>query len=442
MRTDAGRIDRRTLLKLMGTAGASATVVSACGTGLDRSVSAQGLTGGKFEKSVPLATAGPGGNKNWLPGDAVKFLPPQEIPTRGEAADALAELGKDKLLTLYRRMQASRKWETAMKDLFLSGKDGLYGAFHTYVGEEAVAVGTVAALNDDDYIASTHRGHGHLIAKDGDLNKMSAEIFFKESGYNKGYGGSMHITDMSKGIMGMNGIVGASYYMAAGAALRARVRGTKQVAVAYFGDGAAASPYYFSAIRSCANYNVPVIFVNENNLQYMNVPMAFTAPTKYISEYTKGLDIPHYLVDGNDLSAVFYATKQAVEHARTKGAPSMIEAITYRWYDHAGFAGGKVGQDGAMALPYRTDDEVKQWMSRDPILRYKQWLLAKSLVTEADLAGIDSQTQTAVDASVEFARKSADPDPEAGVLNTHAQGAVAATQFYNRKGLATAARTT
>ena len=122
---------------------------------------------------------------------------------------------------MYELMSASRKWETAMKDLFLGAKDGLYGAFHTYVGEEAIAVGVIGALNDDDYIASTHRGHGHLIAKGGDLNKMSAEIFFKETGYNKGYGGSMHITDMSKGIMGMNGIVGASYYMAAGAALRA-----------------------------------------------------------------------------------------------------------------------------------------------------------------------------------------------------------------------------
>ena len=122
---------------------------------------------------------------------------------------------------LYGLMSASRKWETTMKDLFVSGKDGLYGAFHTYVGEEAVAVGVMSELNDDDYIASTHRGHGHLIAKGGDLNKMSAEIFFKKTGYNQGYGGSMHITDMSKGIMGMNGIVGASFYMAAGAAMRA-----------------------------------------------------------------------------------------------------------------------------------------------------------------------------------------------------------------------------
>jgi TPP-dependent pyruvate/acetoin dehydrogenase alpha subunit len=430
-------IDRRTLLKLMGTAGATATVVSACGTPFDGSVSAQGLTGGKFDKSINLATAGPGGNKNWKAGDSVNFLPPLEIPTRGTASDTLAGLPKEKLLHMYGLMNASRKWETTMKDLFLAGKDGLYGQFHTYVGEEAIAVGVMSVLNDDDYIASTHRGHGHLIAKGGDLNKMSAEIFFKETGYNKGYGGSMHITDMAKGIMGMNGIVGASYYMAAGAALRAMARGTKQVSVAFFGDGASASPYYFSAIRSCANTKAPVIFVNENNLQYMGVPMAFTVPTKYISEYTKGLDIPHHLVDGNDLSAVHAATKEAVEWARAGKGPSMIEGITYRWYDHSGFAGGKVGQDGAMGLPYRTDDEVKQWISRDPIQRYKKWLLAKGSATEAELSKIEADTQAAVDASVEFARKSALPDPTAGVLNTYAKGAVEATQFFNRKGIAT-----
>lgn len=305
------------------------------------------------------------------------------------------------------------------------------------MGEEAIAVGVTGALNDDDYIASTHRGHGHLIAKGGDLNKMTAEIFFKETGYNKGYGGSMHITDMSKGIMGMNGIVGASYYMAAGAALRGMVRGTRQVGVAFFGDGASASPYYFSAVRSCANHKVPVIFVNENNFQYMGVPMAETVPTKYISEYTKGLDIPHHLVDGNDLTAVYAATQAAVEHARAGNGPSMIEAITYRWYDHSGFAGGRVAQDGAMGLPYRTDEEVQQWMSRDPITRYRSWLLAKGLASESELSAIESSTQAAVDASIAFARQSPDPNPEAGVLNTYANSAVEATQFYNRRGLAT-----
>jgi TPP-dependent pyruvate/acetoin dehydrogenase alpha subunit len=436
MAAHANRIDRRTLLKLMGSAGATAAAVSACSSPFGEPVSAAGLPGGKFEKNVTLATAGPGGNPNWEPGDAIKFLPPQEIPQRGPASTLLASLPKARLLHFYDRMSTSRKWETAMKDLFLGARDGLYGSFHTYVGEEAIAVGVIGALNDDDYIASTHRGHGHLIAKGGDLNKMSAEIFFKESGYNKGYGGSMHITDMAKGIMGMNGIVGASYYMAAGAAMRSKVRGKNQVAVAFFGDGASASPYYFSAIRSCTNLKVPVIFVNENNFQYMGVPMACTVPTKYISEYTKGLDIPHYLVDGNDLSAVYAATREAVEWGRAGKGPTMIEAVTYRWYDHAGFAGGRPQQDGAMGLPYRSDDEVKQWMTRDPIVRYTSWLIGKGLVTPDELERIDAGAQAAVDASIAFARGSADPDPQAGLLNTYARGAADATQFYNRKGLA------
>lgn len=437
MSEQTAKVDRRTLLKLLGTAGASAAVVSACRSPFSTaSAASPGVTGARWDKSIPLATAGPGGNPNWQLGDSVKFLPPEKMPTSGKAADTLASLPKAKLLNVYELMNASRKWETTMKDVFVGGKENVYGAFHAYVGEEAIANGVMAALNNDDYIASTHRGHGHLIAKGGDLNKMAAEIFFRETGYNKGYGGSMHITDMSRGIMGMNGIVGASYYMAAGAALRGMVRGTKQVAVAFYGDGAANSPYYFSAVRSCANHKVPVIYVNENNFTYMGIPMALHAPTKYISEYTKGLDIPHHLVDGNDVAAVYAAAKEAVEWARAGKGPSMIEALTYRWYDHAGFAGARASVDAAWRLPYRSDEEVRQWMSRDPIARYKTWLLEKKLATADELAKIEADTQAAVDRSITFARESKKPDPEGGVQNTHAAGAARATQFFNRSGLA------
>ncbi|MBI1789517.1 MAG: thiamine pyrophosphate-dependent dehydrogenase E1 component subunit alpha [Acidobacteria bacterium] len=439
MSEQKGRIDRRKLLQIVGSAGATGVVFSGCG-GSSQTASAHsggGLTGGKWEKTVALATAGPGGNPNWQPGDAVKFLPSEKIPTSGKASGLLASLPKDKLLTIYQRMNLSRKWETTMKDLFVAGKDRLYGAFHTYVGEEAIACGVMGALQEDDCIASTHRGHGHLIAKGGDLNKMSAEIFFKETGYNKGYGGSMHITDMSKGIMGMNGIVGASFYLAAGAAIRGRIRGTKQVAVAFCGDGAAASPYYFSAIRSCTNYKIPVIFVVENNFQYMGIPMAAVVPTKYICEYTKGLGIPHFLVDGNDVTAVYAATKEAVDGARAGNGPSLIEGLTYRWYDHSGFAGARPGVDGASGLPYRSDEEVRLWMSRDPIARFKAWLLAKKLATGSELAKIEADARAAVDASIAFARQSKDPDPQAGVLNTYAAGSVPATQFFQRSEPAT-----
>ncbi len=437
------KVDRRSLMKIMGAAGATGVVMSGCSSSHGRTGGSEltgDLTGGRWDRSIAVASAGPGGNPDWQRGDAVKFLPPERIPTRGKASSVLAALPKDQLLTIYQRMTASRKWETAMKDLFVGGKDGLYGSFHTYIGEEAIACGVMAALNDDDYIASTHRGHGHLIAKGGDLNKMAAEIFFKETGYNKGYGGSMHITDMAKGIMGMNGIVGASYYLAAGAAIRGMVRGTKQVGVAFFGDGAANSPYYFSAIRSCANYKIPTIFVNENNFQYMGVPMATVVPTRYISDYTRGLGIPHHVVDGNDVSAVYAATKESVDWARAGNGPSMIEGITYRWYDHSGFAGGRVGADGAMGLPYRSDEEVKQWMSRDPIARYKGWLLEKGLATAGELSGIEAGMDKAVQASIEFARQSKDPEPGAGVWNTSASGPMPATQFFNRSGLANSAK--
>ena len=436
MSIEHARIDRRGLLKMLGALGATATAAG-CNVSLGGDVSAQSLSGSKFDKTVALASEGPGGNPQWKAGDSLKFLPPQEIPTRGKAADLVGALPKEKLLGMYEKLNASRRWETVMKDLFLGGKDGLYGYFHSYCGEEAVAVGTIAALAEDDYIASTHRGHGHLIAKGGDLNKMSAEIFFRQAGYNQGYGGSMHIVDMAKGIMGSNGIVGASFYMAAGAAIHGKVRGTKQVGVAFFGDGASASPYYFSAARSCTNYKLPVLFVLENNFQWTGVPMALTVPTKYVSDYTKGLGIPHHTIDGNDVTAVYAAAKEAVEWARAGNGPSVIEAMTFRWYDHSGFSGGKVSQDGAMGLPYRTDDEVKQWISRDPIGRFRGWLLAKGLAQEAELVKIEKDTQAAVDASIEFARNSPEPDPERGVWNAHASGPVPATQFFNRKGLAT-----
>jgi pyruvate dehydrogenase E1 component alpha subunit len=363
----------------------------------------------------------------------MKFLPPAKIPL-GLATQQLSQLPKDKLLKMYAQMQRIRRWETKFKDLFVGGEDGLYGSFHTYIGEEAIAVGVMGSLNDEDYIASTHRGHGHLIAKGGDLNKMSAEIFFKETGYNKGYGGSMHITDMSKGILGMNGIVGAGPYLASGAALASQVRGTKQVAVCFQGDGASNSPYFFSAVRSAVNYKLPVIFVIENNFQMIGVAMSTVTPTKYVSDYVKGLGLPTRAIDGNDIAAVHSVTAEAVARARAGEGPSVIEAITFRWMDHSGFAGAKVGIDGAAGLPYRSNEEIQAWMSRDPILRYKNLMLEMSLVSAGDLLAIDASTQKEVDDSITFARSGKSPDPATTALNVYASGKVAASQFFNRQG--------
>lgn len=400
---DVKRMDRRTFLKVLATAGAGAAFVS---------------------MAQPAAM-----------GEAAYLIPPQvsnmAVGVSGKPGDVLAAQPKEKLASIYSSMLKSRKWETAMKDLFVGGKDGLYGSFHIYIGEEGIASGVMGALNKDDYIASTHRGHGHLIAKGGDLNKMSAEIFHRQTGYNKGFGGSMHITDMSLGILGMNGIVGAAWYPAAGAAYAAKVRGTKQVAVGFGGDGASNSVYFFSAVRNAYNYGLPAIFVIENNYWQISIPMISNVIGGQASTYTKGLPVPSMTVDGNDVAAVFAATKEAVDRARAGGGPSVIEAMTYRWYDHSGFAGAKTGVDGAFGLPYRSDAEVKMWMERDPIKRMKDFLIDRKLFTADELTGLESAAQKAVDDSIDFARKSTPAKPEDGVQNVYAKGTVAPTQFLN-----------
>lgn len=423
------KIDRRAFLKILGAAGATAAVMSLYAPIAFGQAPGPGYLPDPNGQTLTLAKTGPGGNPDYVPADDLKFVPPEKI-TPGKAADLLASLPKDKLLTIYQRMVTSRKWETTIKDLFIGGKDGLYGAFHIYIGEEAVANGVMAALNDDDFIVSTHRGHGHLIAKGGNLNKMTGEIFFKDTGYNLGFGGSMHMVEVAKGILGMNGIVGASHYIAAGAAYSALVRKTKQVAVAFGGDGSSNSVYYFSAVRSALTYKLPAIFVIENNFQEQGMPMATVVPTKTIADYTKGLGVPSYTLDGNDVASVYATTKDAVDRARSGGGPTVIECQTFRWYDHAGVAGAKVGVDGAFGLPYRSDDAVRAWMARDPIVRYKTFLLEKNLVADSDLAKIDTDAQAAVDASVAFARSSPDPKPADALKNVYATGSVAPTQFF------------
>lgn len=398
-----GKMDRRTFLKTLGAAGAAATVMSAM--------------------------------QPAMIGEASFFNPPTAPgvapAVSGKPGDILAALSKEKLTTMYTRMVRSRKWETTMKDLFVGGKDNLYGAFHCYIGEEAISNGVCGALNNDDYIVSTHRGHGHLIAKGGDLNKMSAEIFFRQGGYNKGFGGSMHITDLSLGILGMNGIVGASWYPAAGAAYAAKVRGTKQVAVAFGGDGASNSPYFFSAVRNAVNYKLPAIFVVENNFWQISIPMISNVIGGNASTYAKGLPMSSLTVDGNDIAQVYAAAQEAADRARAGFGPTLIEAMTYRWYDHAGFAGAKVGADGAFGLAYRPDSEVTSWMQRDPLPRFKAFLIDRKLFTDVELTAIETAAQKAVDDSVTFARNSPAPAEQDGLLNVYSKGSVAPTQFLN-----------
>ena len=425
-------VDRRSFLKILGAAGATAAMVSACQPAQTPvPPTAVPATKAPVPPTAVPATAVPPTKAPVAP-TAVPVVVAPTKPAVTSDEDLLAAVPKATLMDIYTRMVRSRKWETTMKDLIVGGKEGLYGSFHCYVGEEAIACTICVMLNKDDFITSTHRGHGHLIGKGGDLNKMSAEIFFRQGGYNKGFGGSMHITDLSLGILGMNGIVGASWYPAAGAAYGIKLRGTKQVAVAFGGEGASNSPYFFSAVRNATNYKLPVVFVIENNMYQISIPAKSNIVTGNVSSYAKGLGIPCTTVDGNSVAALYGTMKKAVDLARSGGGPSVVEGMTYRWYDHSGFAKAKVGEDGAFGLPYRTDAELKSWMARDPIPAYAKFLIDRKFATADELAKIGTDVQKLVDGSVEFARSSPKVNEKDGLKNVYAvDGQIAPNQFLN-----------
>lgn len=341
----------------------------------------------------------------------------------------LDEVPPEKLKDMYSLMLKSRWWEEGMKEVFLAGQDGMYGAFHISVGEEASSVGVIAALNEDDYIASNHRGHSHLIAKGGDINKMSAELFFRETGYNKGFGGSMHITDASKGILGMNGIIGPQYLFAAGAAYSAKVRGTGQVAVAFGGDGSVNNGWYYSGLRNAALYKLPMIAVVENNGYQMSMPQARTNSLINLHNFGAGLEIAHESVNGMDVMAVFAVARRAVERARAGEGPTLIETKTYRYYDHSGLAGAKPGVLGAFGLPYRSDAEVRAWIAEDPIPKLRRQLVMNEIMTEAEADEIETGVKALVAESIELARAAPSPQQEAALSHVFAGMNVSPSQF-------------
>jgi pyruvate dehydrogenase E1 component alpha subunit len=292
-------------------------------------------------------------------------------------------------------------------------------------------------LNDDDYTFATHRSQGAAVAKGLDLNKVAAELLFRADGQNKGYGGTMHIADPSKGFLGANGIVGGGWHLAAGAAWAGVVRGDKRVAVTFAGDGAANSPYFFNTVRNAVLYKIPAIFVIENNQYNGDIAYRDCSPVENLADYVFGLKVPAFTIDGNDVASVYATAKEAVDRARAGGGPTVIEGVTYRWYDHRNFAGTKAGVDAAWGLPYRSDLELKQWMAKDPIPRFRQFLIEKKLATESELAAIEAAHKPKIEAAFEFARNSPLVKPEMGLKNLYNDRDLIATQFFNRKGLAT-----
>ncbi len=331
-------------------------------------------------------------------------------------------LSAEQLAAMYTDMLKIRLWESKVKDLILMG--GFRGVAHLYVGEEAIAVGVCRALRKDDYIASTHRGHGHLIAKGGDLGLMLAEITHKATGSCKGYGGSMHITDMSLGILGMNGIVGSSHLMAAGAAYGIRVKDTDQVAVSFGGDGSLQNSFFSSGANAAAAWKLPWIGIIENNGYQIWVRATDVYGIADLARRADGFGIEGRVVDGNDVLAVYNAAKHAVEKARAGDGPTIIECKTYRWYDHYGVRGAKIGVDGAFGLGYRSDAELREWMARDPIARFRAFLVSEKVLTEQQADEIAAEVRKAVEDAAGFADAQPVPEPEDGLLNVFAEGSV------------------
>jgi pyruvate dehydrogenase E1 component alpha subunit len=307
------------------------------------------------------------------------------------------------LILMFERMLKIRHFEERVKNLFAAGE--LPGFVHLYLGQEAVAAGACAALRDDDYITSTHRGHGHIIAKGGDVKRMMAELYAKATGYNKGKGGSLHIADPTLGILGANGIVGAGIPIATGAALSAKLRKTDQVTICFFGDGAANQGTFHEAINLASAFDLPIVYVCENNLYAVGTRQSQVRKIEDIADRGTAYGMPGLAIDGNNVIAVHEATKEAVDRARAGEGPTLIECKTYRWRTH--FEGEPD--------TYRPPEEVKAWMKREPIAPYRRQLIESGVLSEAEAQEIESAVLREIDEAVEFGRSSPSPKPESAL---------------------------
>jgi len=314
-------------------------------------------------------------------------------------------LKKEKTIELYRKMLEIRYFEEKVYDLY--GENLVPGTIHLYAGQEAVAVGVCANLREDDYITSTHRGHGHCIAKGAQLNRVMAEILGKKTGYCKGKGGSMHIADFSIGMLGATAVVGAGLPIAAGAGLSIKLKKTDQVVVCFFGDGASNQGTFHEAINMASIWNLPVLFVCENNLYAMGTHQTRVMAIENIADRAAAYGIPGVAVDGNDVLAVYEAAHEAVDRARKGEGPTLIECKTYRHKGHSRF-------DPAT---YRPKEEVGEWMKRDPIVQFKVRLLEMKTLTEEETNKIEQEVAAAVEDAVKFATESPYPAPEEAVEN-------------------------
>ena len=301
---------------------------------------------------------------------------------------------------LYRTLYTIRVFETECIKLYRQGL--IIGYFHPYLGEEAIATGVCAALRKDDYIVSTHRGHGHCIARGGELKKMVAEVLGREAGYCRGRGGSMHIADVNIGNIGANGIVGGGIPIGVGAGLGISIRGTDQVAVIFFSDGACNNGVFAESLNLAAIWDLPVIFLLENNQYAVSSPIEEMSRITDLYRRAEGYGVPAFPADGNDVLAVYEKTKEAIEACRKGKGPVMIEAKTYRH-------GGHHVNDPGLYMP---KDRLEYYKSKDPVDIGRKYLLEKTKCTEQETAAIEQQARQAMEEAIEFAKNSPEPSVE------------------------------
>jgi pyruvate dehydrogenase E1 component alpha subunit len=319
------------------------------------------------------------------------------------------QLDKQLLLEMYHQMKRIRCFEEMAAELYKRGT--VVGLLHLCIGQEAVAAGACLALDKDDYITCTHRGHGQLLAKDGDMKRLLAELCGRVTGYCRGKGGSIHIADLSRGVLGATGVVGAGIGIATGAALSAMKRKSGQVTLCFFGDGAANQGLFMEVANMAALWQLPVVYLCENNGfgEYTRYEEA-TVTSKPTGARAAAFGIPASEVDGNDVVAVYQEVKAAVERARSGGGPAFIEAHTYRLVGH------HMGDVG-FARRYRTSQELEERWKHEPIGRFHRWLLENERCSRAELDEIDNQVEVEVEQAVDFVSDS--PWPETDEIMEH-----------------------
>ncbi len=315
-------------------------------------------------------------------------------------AEQVPELSASQLRGMLSTMYRIRAFEEKVDELFMRGE--VHGTTHLSIGEEATAVGAIAALRSDDYITSTHRGHGHCIAKGADLNLMEAELLGKETGYCRGRGGSMHIADVETGNIGANGVVGGGIPIATGVAVSLKMQELDRICLCFFGDGASNEGTFHESLNLAAIWDLPVVFLCENNQYGMSMSTRRSMRNETIAQRAMGYGIPGEVVDGNDIFAVYAAVSQAVQRARSGQGPSLIECRTYRYKGHS-----KSDQN-----LYRTRTEIREWQRRDPIQRLATHLISQGLLSQEEVAQVQAEAYQAIEDAYQFALASPAPNPE------------------------------